>query len=66
MLAENGLSLGQADVSDRGVGEGNGHEGTDRQVSNHSSEESQEAGIDTDPQTARRVTTTNGLVDTFA
>ncbi len=66
MLAENGLSLGQADVSDRGVGEGNGHDGTDRQVSNHSSEESQEAGIDTDPQSARRVTTTNGLVDTFA
>lgn len=66
MLAENGLSLAQADVSDRGVGEGSEHDGTDRQVSNHSSEDSQEAGIDTDPQTTRRVTNSNALVDTFA
>lgn len=66
MLAENGLSLGQADVSDRGVGEGNGHDGTDRQVSGHPSEDSQDAGGDADLQTARRVTTGTGLVDTFA
>ena len=66
LLAENGLSLGQADVSDHGVGEGNGHDSTDRGVSNHAAEDSQEAGMDTDLQTTRRVTTSNGLVDTFA
>lgn len=66
MLAENGLSLGQADVSDRGVGEGGDHDGSDGPVSDHSPDDSHATGTDTGPQTARRMTATNGLVDTFA
>lgn len=66
MLAETGLSLGQADVSDRGVGEGDRDAGGGDRVSNLMSDGSEEPNADGDRETRGRVTTSNGLVDTFA
>lgn len=66
MLAETGLSLGQADVSDRGVGEGDRDAGAGDPLSNLTSDGSEETDADSDRETRGRVTTSNGLVDTFA
>ena len=66
MLAESGLSLGQADVSDRGVGEG-GQDAAGRDpVSNLASDGPEDMGADADREARGRVTTSSGLVDTFA
>lgn len=65
MLAENGLSLGQADVSDRGVADG----GRDQEAANGSvgqvSDDMTEAELDTGNDHVRHATTSNGLLDTF-
>lgn len=66
MLAETGLSLGQADVSDRGVAEGDRDAGSGDSVSNLRSDGSEEVNADADRETRGRVRTSNGLVDTFA
>ena len=66
MLAETGLSLGQADVSDRGVGEGERDAGDRDSLSSLIADDSEEMNADADHATRGRVTTSNGLVDTFA
>ena len=66
MLAESGLSLGQADVSDRGVGGGDRDAGGRDSVSNLTSEGSEETNAGADRELQARTTTPIGLVDTFA
>lgn len=66
MLAENGLSLGQADVSDRGVGEGNRDSDSENQGSELTAEDTNVAVTERDGQAPRSRTISNGMVDTFA
>jgi flagellar hook-length control protein FliK len=66
MLAENGLSLGQADVSEQGVAQGNKDGESDVRVSGEATDEAHDAAPDDDHRAAARATTSNGLVDTFA
>jgi len=66
MLAENGLSLGQADVSEQGVAQGNKDDESDVRVSGEATDEAHDAAADDHGHTAARATTSNGLVDTFA
>jgi flagellar hook-length control protein FliK len=66
MLAENGLSLGQADVSEQGVAQGNKDGESDVRVSGEATDEAHDAVPDDDHRAAARATTSNGLVDTFA
>lgn len=65
MLAENGLSLGQADVSEQGVAQGNRDGESDTRVASEASDEAHDSAAHDDKRTAR-ATTSNGLVDTFA
>jgi flagellar hook-length control protein FliK len=66
MLAENGLSLGQADVSEQNVAQGNKDGETDGRLSNESADEGHDAATDADGVAAMEVRASNGLVDTFA
>jgi flagellar hook-length control protein FliK len=66
MLAENGLSLGQADVSEQNVAQGNKDGETDGRLSNQSADEGQDAAADDAGHAALRAKAANGLVDTFA
>ncbi len=66
MLAENGLSLGQADVSEQNVAQGNKDGETESRVSNQSADDGHDAGTDDDGLAAMTVKASNGLVDTFA
>jgi flagellar hook-length control protein FliK len=65
MLAENGLSLGQADVSDRGVADGGRERDSNTGASNGVAEDTQEMGIEMGAELPRRPASANGLVDTF-
>ncbi|MGI9238570.1 MAG: flagellar hook-length control protein FliK, partial [Woeseiaceae bacterium] len=65
MLAENGLSLGQADVSERGVDEGNGDNQSEHGVSDSAADDAHSQDQDAAPDLARRPNTSNGLLDTF-
>lgn len=65
MLAENGLSLGQADVGEHGVSERNREQHkTDRLAAGPGDDGPEVA--DEESQSSRRVSLGNGLVDTFA
>lgn len=66
MLAENGLSLGQADVGEQGVAEGDRDRQADGQLQDSPAEDAQEAAGDDDQRRTTTVLTPNGLVDTFA
>lgn len=66
MLAENGLSLGQADVSEQNVAQGNKDSETDGRVSNESADEGNDTGTDDEGQGAMKVNEASSLVDTFA
>ncbi len=66
MLAENGLSLGQADVSDPGVGDGGAERGSEGGALNSSSNDVTDIDLEMGVESTRRATTSNGLVDTFA
>lgn len=66
MLAENGLSLGQADVSEHGVGEGGRERPTDAGDANQVTDDSEEVLVDSGVDPSRRLVPSNGLVDTFA
>lgn len=67
MLAENGLSLGQADVGEHGVEQGNRDGDTeDSSKTSLSADESGASVGDSDLPEARTAVTSNGLVDTFA
>jgi len=66
MLAENGLSLGQAEVGEQGVAQrdedGQGHS----RLSSQAGEESRDPEIDDMTRTTSTINVQNGLVDTFA
>ena len=64
MLAENGLSLGQADVSDRGVG--GGEADAEERAQTLSADEAHDGSADGNLATTRRVASVDSLVDTFA
>ncbi|MGI9248391.1 MAG: flagellar hook-length control protein FliK [Woeseiaceae bacterium] len=66
MLAENGLSLGQADVGEHGVAQGERDGGADDRVSNQATDEGPDVDTADEHDAQLRVTTSNGLVDTFA
>ncbi len=66
MLAENGLSLGQADVGEQGVAEGNRDRHADDQLQDSLADDGQEASGDDEQRPTTTVLTPNGLVDTFA
>lgn len=66
MLAENGLSLGQAEVGEQGVAEGNGDRQADGQLPDSPAEDAEAAAGDDDQRRTTPVLTSNGLVDTFA
>jgi flagellar hook-length control protein FliK len=66
MLAENGLSLGQADVSDRGVNDDGGERGSEGGALNSSTDDVTDIDLEMGVDSTRRATTSNGLVDTFA
>ena len=66
MLAENGLSLGQADVSDRGVGDGGRDQESDGSAMSSVAEDASDVDLEMGVESSRRATTSNGLVDTFA
>ena len=66
MLAENGLSLGQADVSDRGVAD----DGRDQAAGGEDAlspvgDDATELDLDLGVESLRRATTSNSLLDTF-
>lgn len=63
MLAENGLSLGQADVGEQGVAEGNRDGQTDGRSSSPAVDE---ALVDEGNRAAATAARSNGLIDTFA
>lgn len=65
MLAENGLSLGQANVGEQGVAERNQDESPDEQVSHPGADDTLEAGADDGSSQRRTVVSSNSLVDTF-
>ncbi len=65
MLAENGLSLGQADVSDRGVGEGNREREPGGRFPGSPADDGQDSGMEITGHPARRSGASNGLLDTF-
>ena len=66
MLAENGLSLGEAEVGEHGVAgqdeDGQGHD----QLSSQAADESNEREVDDASRAASMLNKQNGLVDTFA
>jgi len=65
MLAENGLSLGQADVAEHGVGEGHRDHGSEEEASRQAGDESGDSTIEIAADTRRPTGSSNGLVDTF-
>jgi len=65
MLAENGLSLGQADVSDRGVGEGNREREPGGRFPGSPADDGQDSGMEITGGSAHRSGASNGLLDTF-
>jgi flagellar hook-length control protein FliK len=65
MLAENGLTLGQADVSDRGVADGDRDGGSQGESGNAVADDLADADLATATELTSRVKTSNGLVDTF-
>lgn len=66
MLAENGLSLGQAEVGEQGIAgrdeDGQGH----GELSDQAGDESSDVELDDASRTASTLNKQNGLVDTFA
>jgi hypothetical protein len=66
MLAENGLSLGQADVGEHGVAQGDRDRRADDQVQNQVAGEANDVDMADERDAGSRVKTSNGLVDTFA
>ncbi|MGB5489708.1 MAG: flagellar hook-length control protein FliK, partial [Woeseiaceae bacterium] len=66
MLAENGLSLGQADVSDRGVNDSGREQDSDGSAANLGADDANDVALDLSAESSRRVSSSNGLVDTFA
>jgi len=66
LLAENGLSLGQADVSDRGVNDDGGERGPDGGALNPAADDAADIDLEIAGESTQRATTSNGLVDTFA
>lgn len=66
MLAENGLSLGQADVSDRGVSDGGRDQEPEGSALHSAADDASDVDLDMGVESSRRATTSNGLVDTFA
>ncbi|MGB5257951.1 MAG: flagellar hook-length control protein FliK [Woeseiaceae bacterium] len=65
MLAENGLSLGQADVSDRGVGEGGREPGSDGASAQSHLDGPEDRDLDVGHEALRRPRASSSLVDTF-
>lgn len=65
MLAENGLSLGQADVSDRGVDDGGRDGGSEAETGNAIADDVADIDLNTGSELTTRVKASNGLVDTF-
>ncbi len=67
MLAESGLSLGQASVSDRGTSEGDARNGRANPTANSlSGGDSSESLTDSDIPVRRKSVSIDGLIDTFA
>lgn len=66
LLAENGLSLGQADVSDRGVNDGGSERGSEGGALNTATDDATDIELEIAGESTQRATTSNGLVDTFA
>jgi hypothetical protein len=66
MLAENGLSLGQADVSDRGVNDSGREQDSDGSAANLGADDANDVALEVSSESSRRVSSSNGLVDTFA
>ncbi|MGI9235294.1 MAG: flagellar hook-length control protein FliK [Woeseiaceae bacterium] len=65
MLAENGLSLGQADVSERGVDEGGSDKQSEQSALDSIADDAHGQDQDAAADLARRPNTSNGLLDTF-
>ncbi len=66
LLAESGLSLGQASVNDSGVSAGNQDQSSAGEGDAHANGSSTHAHANDDPQLRQKVVTANGLIDTFA
>lgn len=66
MLAENGLSLGQADVGDHGVAQGNRDGDAESGTPGLSADDNSASAGDPEIPEAQTAVTMNGLVDTFA
>lgn len=66
MLAENGLSLGQADVGEQGVAEGNKDNQTEGSLSDGAADDLPGGVTDDDANQTPARMSSNGLVDTFA
>lgn len=66
MLAESGLTLGQADVGEQGVAEGNRDRDAESAAADFAADEANGLAVDTDPEARRETLASNGLVDTFA
>lgn len=66
MLAENGLSLGQADVGEQGVAQGNKDGETEAPAGALAPEDVDGSDSDDGSQGSATVSMSNGLVDTFA
>ena len=66
MLAENGLTLGNAQVGDDGVRQGSRDAEAETAASTAAGSESPDSAVDQGSDTDRRATLLRGLVDTFA
>ncbi len=66
MLTENGLSLGQADVSDHGVADGRDDRGFNSDADTLAADEVAEAPRETEMTERRKIVASNNLLDTFA
>lgn len=66
MLAENGLTLGQADVGDQGVAQGNGDSDSDSAAAGLATDDTGGHGDETDLVERQRTLASDSLVDTFA
>jgi hypothetical protein len=66
MLAENGLTLGQADVGDQGIAQGNRDGDSESSAAGFDSDDVSELMGETGAEERRETPASNGLVDTFA
>ena len=66
MLAENGLTLGQADVGDQGVAQGNGDSDSESAAAGLATDDTSGHGDETDLVERQKTLASDSLVDTFA